>query len=311
MQLKYCYSSTVPEPFRNHKSDSAGVVSSVRNILMFLRPFCIMRIALKVAYLGTDYHGFQVQPNMRTIEGEFLASLKKLDLIRDSHESNYRASGRTDKGVHAIGQVVAFDTCRPELAIPGAINSNISGNCWTWARAEVPDGFDPRRDARFREYLYIIPGGVDGAVLDEASSILNGEHDFFNFITPEKDRGSLSHIYDINFQYERDFLIMQIKASHFLWHMVRKIATAIGLIGRGSRDIPWLIQMLNPEKFKEALEPAPAYGLIMKKVEYSGIDWKEDAYARKRALRVIREEFLKYNVMSGMLKEFDKSMKGE
>src|SRR5665811_1274488 len=147
-----------------------------------------MRIALKVGYIGTNYHGFQIQPDVSTIEAGLFASLAKLNIINSPHEANYIASGRTDKGVHAIGQVIAFDTERPELAIPGPINSNLPGTIWAWARAQVPDDFDPRRNAKHREYMYIMPGKLDVSLLESASRLIKGEHDFLNFITPEKER---------------------------------------------------------------------------------------------------------------------------
>lgn len=267
-----------------------------------------MRIALKVGYIGTNYHGFQKQPDVRTIEGELFASLMKLEIIKNPHEANYIASGRTDKGVHALGQVIAFDTHRPDLAIPGAINSNLSRQIWTWARAPVPDDFDPRRHAKYREYLYIMPGKLDHSLLGGASVILKGEHDFFNFITPEKERSSLSKIYDMKIQIEEEFTIIDISADHFLWHMVRKIATALKMIGNGIRDISWLKKMLLPSEFHEALEPAPAYGLILKNVEYADINWKEDCYSKKMTSKTLGDEFLWHSVMAQILKELDKKM---
>lgn len=267
-----------------------------------------MRIALKVGYIGTNYHGFQKQPDVRTIEGELFASLFKLDLIHDPHDANYIASGRTDKGVHALGQVIAFDTPIPELAIPGAINSNLPRTIWTWARANVPDDFDPRRDAKYREYMYIIPEKLDISLLNSASGLIEGRHDFSNFITPEKERSSSTIVYDLKIRTVGEFTIMEIRADHFLWHMVRKIATALKMIGNGKRDGSWLEKMLAPCEFHEALEPAPANGLILKNVGYTDIDWKEDSYARKKVSQNLEEEFLWHSVMAQILKELRKNM---
>ncbi|MCX9082882.1 MAG: tRNA pseudouridine(38-40) synthase TruA [Candidatus Methanoperedens sp.] len=267
-----------------------------------------MRIALKVGYIGTNYHGFQTQPDVRTIEGELFASLFKLDIITNPHEANYIASGRTDKGVHALGQVIAFDTKRPELAIPGAINSNLPRTIWTWARALVTDDFDPRRFAKYREYMYIIPEKLDTSILNSASGLIEGRHDFSNFITPEKERSSSTIVYDLNIRILGEFTIIEIRASHFLWHMVRKIAAALKLIGNGKRDIQWLEKMLSPCEFHEALEPAAAHGLILKNVGYTDIDWKEDVYARKKVSQNLEDEFLWHSVMAQTLKELRKNM---
>lgn len=267
-----------------------------------------MRIALKVGYIGTNYHGFQIQPDVRTIEGELFASLSRLDVIRNPHEANYIASGRTDKGVHAIGQVIAFDTDRPELAIPGAINSNLDPAIWTWARAQVPDDFDPRRDARSRQYLYIMPQKLDIYLLEIASGLLIGEHDFSNFITPEKERSPLTEILYLKVRINGEFTIIDISADHFLWHMVRKIAAALKLIGSRKKDLEWLKKMLLPGEFHEALEPAPAHGLILKNVECDDISWKDDSYAKKRALKALEGEFLWHNVMARIFCELRENM---
>lgn len=267
-----------------------------------------MRIALKVAYIGTDYHGFQVQPDVKTVEGELFKALAELDIISNPHEANFIAAGRTDKGVHALGQVIAFDTDNHAVAIPRAINSKLPSTIWTWAWAHVLSDFEPRRDALYREYRYIMGGKYNISLLRNASRILKGMHDFSNFAAPEKERNSMCKVEKIEMRVEREFTIMDIRADHFLWHMVRKIATAMKMVGRGARDVSWLEQMLNPDEFTEGLEPAPAYGLILKNVEYENITWNVDAYARKVISDNLEEQFLWHGVMAEMLKELKESM---
>jgi tRNA pseudouridine38-40 synthase len=266
-----------------------------------------MRIALKVAYIGTDYHGFQVQPDVNTIEGELLKAFEELNIINTRHEANYIAAGRTDKGVHGLGQVIAFDTDNPEVAHPRAINSRLPATIWTWARAQVPSGFDPRRDAQSREYRYIMCGKYSISSLRNASRLLKGTHDFSNFATPDKQRTSKCKIEKIKIRVERDFTIMDIRANYFLWHMVRKIATAMKIIGSGAKDISWLEQMLTPSEFTEGLEPAPAYGLILKNVEYENVVWIEDTYTKKIISERLEEQFLWHGVMAEILKELKES----
>lgn len=265
-----------------------------------------MRIALKIAYIGTDYHGFQVQSDVKTIEGEIFRSLRELNIINNPHEASYIAAGRTDRGVHALGQMIAFDTANPDVAIPRAINSRLR-NIWTWARAEVPSGFDPRRHAKYREYRYIMVGKYKLSLLRKASRLIKGTHDFSNFTTPYKQRNSICTIEKMDIHTKRELVIIDIRANYFLWHMVRKIATAMKMIGSGTKDMPWLEKMLNLE-FDEALPPAPAYGLVLRNVEYENITWDEDAYAKKTISENIEEQFLMHNVMSEMLREFKESM---
>lgn len=262
-----------------------------------------MRIAFKVAYIGTDYHGFQEQPGMRTIEGELLRALRELDIINNRHEANYISAGRTDKGVHALGQVIAFDTDNPDMALPKIINSKLPSTIWIWARATVPEEFDPRKHALFREYRYIMYGKYNISLLRNASRMLQGVHDFANFVTLDKQRTTVCNIEKIDMRVEREFTIMDIRAGYFLWHMVRKIATALKMVGSGARDLAWLEQMLDPSEFKEHLEPAPACGLIFKKVSYQNIEWNEDIYACKTIKDDLDDLFLWYGVMAEVVKE--------
>ncbi|MDL5502102.1 MAG: tRNA pseudouridine(38-40) synthase TruA, partial [Candidatus Methanoperedens sp.] len=113
------------------------------------------------------------------------------------------------------------------LAIPAAINNYLPRTIWTWAKAQVPDGFDPRRHAKSRKYMYIMPGKLDISLIKSALGLIEGKHDFSNFITPEKERNSSTSVYSLNIRIVGEFTIMDISADHFLWHMVRKIATAL------------------------------------------------------------------------------------
>jgi len=267
-----------------------------------------MRIALKIAYIGTDHHGFQVQPNVKTIEGELFRALRELNIINDPHEAKYIAAGRTDRGVHAIGQVVAFNTEKPNIAVPSAINSRLDGTVWVLAKAEVFPGFDPRRFAEYREYRYIMFGRFDISTLKEALQLLTGKHDFYNFVTHENERSTICTITKIDVLEAGEFTIIDIRADYFLWHMVRKIATAMKKVGTGERDISWLEKMLNPSEFKEGLQPAPSYGLIFKNVEYGNIIWKEDEYTKRHISKTLEGMFLKHAVMAQLLREFKDGM---
>ncbi len=267
-----------------------------------------MRIALKFAYIGTDYHGFQIQPDVNTIEGEIFRALKELNIINNPHEANYAAAGRTDCGVHALGQVIAFDTGNPDIVLPRAVNSRLPPVIWAWASCRVPDDFNPRYDALSREYRYILCGQYNISILRNASRLLKGEHDFSNFSTPYEGRDTTIFVKSVNVRMEREFMILDIQADHFVWHMVRKIATALKLVGSGARDLPWLEQMLSPGEYTEGLEPAPANGLVFKDVEYRNMLWSEDAYAKKTIIEKLDKEFLWHGVMAEMLRELKESL---
>ena len=106
------------------------------------------RIALKLAYIGDRYHGFQIQQNAHAIESEIFASLEKNNIVDDIKEARYSGAARTDRGVHASGQVIAFDTSTGfGDPLPRIINRDLPDDIWVWAHAVVPSGFDARRDA--------------------------------------------------------------------------------------------------------------------------------------------------------------------
>jgi len=268
-----------------------------------------MRIALKIAYIGTDYHGFQVQSNAKTIEGDLFRALCEMNIINDPLEAKYIASGRTDRGVHALSQVIAFNTEKPNIAVPSAINSRLDGTIWAWARAEVSPGFDPRRYAKSREYMYIMYGRFDLSIIKEASQQLIGKHDFINFSKNDNERRTICTIKKIDVHEAGEFTIIDITADYFFWHMVRKIATALKMVGTGERDTSWFKKMLDPSQFGEGLQPAPAYGLIFKNVEYDNITWKEDKYTKRIISKSLDEMFLKHSVMAQLISEFKDGMK--
>ncbi|ETA67889.1 pseudouridylate synthase I [Methanolobus tindarius DSM 2278] len=262
-----------------------------------------MRVALKIAYVGTGYHGSQVQPDVATIEGELFNALTQLEIIEDPKTARFSSSGRTDAGVHAREQVVAFDTDKPNLAIPRVINSKLPNSIWAWAHAEVPDDFDPRRWAISRKYRYIMSGEqYDIAKIRAASKLLVGEHDFANFCTKEGDKSTIRNVEKIDVRVSGTLTKIDIQANSFLWNMVRKIVTALTMVGSEVRDEEWLMQMLEPESYEEGLESSAAYGLTLMEVEYpEPIDWCEDAYAIRRATDNVHDYLVRHRVMAEVM----------
>lgn len=259
-----------------------------------------MRIALKLAYIGSDYHGSQVQPDVDTVEGQLFRALESLGIISDPHSANYASAGRTDARVHAAGQVVAFDTEAPNLAIPRVINSKLPESIWAWAHAEVPDDFDPRRNAKTRSYRYIMSGeNIDISKIRAASRYFTGTHDFLNFCTNDGDRNTVRTVNRIDIRISGPLVKIDIDADGFLWNMVRKIVTALRMVGSGVRDIEWVKQMLDPAIYEEGIEPARAYGLTLMNVDYpTSIEWCVDSYSLRRAHENIQEKQVYYRIMS-------------
>lgn len=235
-----------------------------------------MRIAYKLAYTGHYFSGFQYQPDEVTVEGEIFKALEDMGI--DAKEASFNSAGRTDTGVHAFGQVVAFnaDTCIQ----PRQINSHLSENITFWGFARVGENFNPRI-AKSRTYMYAMPvRGHDMSAMRKAAKLLLGTHDFKNF-TKKFGEGKtcLRTIYNAELRLSGDFLIFEIEGNAFTWNMVRCIATALEAVGSHHRSVEWFEEMLKPEKHKERIEPAPPHGLILKDIKYDGIKFEVDDYA--------------------------------
>ncbi len=270
-----------------------------------------MRAALKVAYIGTEYHGFQIQPEERTVEGELIRALEETKLIKDRKSARYNAAGRTDAGVHATGQVIAFDTDNPGLTTPRTINTHLPDDIWVWARAEVSNGFDARRSAVSREYRYILYSpGKDISKLRRASKILIGLNDFANFTVKEsRDMNTKRVIEKIETRVEGSFIIIDITADSFTRGMVRKIVTALSNVADGFKSEDWLNDVLEPEDFEDEIEMAPPYGLILRNISYDSAVFVEDHYAIKRASDRFQDLFLWCSVMSRAIGDMRNSMR--
>ncbi|HJH31582.1 MAG TPA: tRNA pseudouridine(38-40) synthase TruA [Methanosarcinaceae archaeon] len=262
-----------------------------------------MRVALKLAYIGTNYHGSQIQPDVVTIEGKMCEALGELGIIKDHKQANFTSAGRTDAGVHALEQVVAFNTDKPDLAIPRVINSKLPDSIWAWAHAHVPDNFNPRWNAVKRSYRYIMSGEqYDISKIRSASKLLIGTHDFANFCTADGDKSTVRTVKRIDIRVSGPLTRIDVQANSFLWNMVRKVVTALMMVGSDVRDMEWLEQMLDPESYEEGIEPASAYGLTLMQVDYPQlIRWIEDGYTIRRAHEHIHEHLIRHRVMAEVL----------
>jgi tRNA pseudouridine38-40 synthase len=268
------------------------------------------KVALRLAYVGTHYAGFQAQPGRRTVQAAVVEALRRARLIEEIDEVHFTASGRTDKGVHAIDAVVAFETEVSASAIPRRINSQLPKDIWTWARADVPMRFDARRDAVLREYQYILcDGQYDVHAMRQASDLLHGIHDFRNF-SLEKRRSAVRKVFSSHVRVSDDFIVIEVAADSFVWNMMRKLVTALTLVGNGQRSVAWFGTMLGPKEHTEGIRAAPASGLILTRVEYAGIEFIEDEYAKKRAYKHIQEALLQNSVMMQIFKRFNEQMAG-
>ncbi|MEE9224408.1 MAG: tRNA pseudouridine(38-40) synthase TruA, partial [Thermoplasmata archaeon] len=172
-----------------------------------------MRVALKFGYDGSRFWGYQRQPDVRTVEGDIIAAMKKTQMILGVEENHFRGSSRTDRGASAIGNVVALNTDFKKGEMLKALNSNLR-DIYFWGIAEVDETFNPRH-ARQRWYRYHLDRDLDLDMLKEASGIFIGEHDFKSFCKKE-DKSTVRTVDSIALTKREDFTYFDINAESFL-----------------------------------------------------------------------------------------------
>lgn len=241
------------------------------------------RVKLTVAYDGTNYHGWQVQPNGITIESELNRCLT--DLLGENVE--VIGASRTDSGVHALGNIAVFDTCSriPAEKISYALNMRLPEDIRVMKSEEVDLSFHPRRIASRKTYEYRIFRGTfplptrrlytyfsyqdfDVERMRQAASYLEGEHDFKSFCqTGSQAESTVRTIYRLEVEEEGAELVIRVCGSGFLYNMVRIIAGTLMEVGCGKRspeDMPAVLSAVN----RSAAGPtAPAKGLTLVKYE--------------------------------------------
>jgi tRNA pseudouridine38-40 synthase len=248
------------------------------------------RVKLVLHYDGRDYHGWQVQPGQRTVQGE-LSSL--LGRLCGGTAPMITAAGRTDQGVHATGQVASalipgrFDP----RELQGALNALAPPDLWVASAERVPDAFHPRYDAVSRTYVYRLgvtpdcsspfvapwcwPLGrlPEDALLEAATRTLPGNHDFGAFAkSGQPERGSACDVQEAEWRDSPDLdgiREFRITADRYLHRMVRYLVGTLVDIGLGVRPIDHMSGLLAGAPGLVSSPPAPAKGLFLTRVDYS------------------------------------------
>ncbi len=241
-----------------------------------------MRYKCIVSYDGTNFHGFQVQPNLRTVEEEIGKALKK---ALDQDIKIYGA-GRTDANVHALNQVFHFDTDieMKENNMKKAINSFLPKDIYIKNVEIVGDDFHARFSAHKKTYRYLIDLGeynplnanyryyykykLDIDKMIEASKVFIGVHDFKSFTKNKVSKDTVREIYEINFLKENDLLIIEMTGNGFLHNMVRIIVAMLIEVGNGRKTKEDLVDIMNNKNRIYAPKTAEANGLYLYKIEY-------------------------------------------
>ncbi|MDH5328230.1 MAG: tRNA pseudouridine(38-40) synthase TruA [Gammaproteobacteria bacterium] len=253
-----------------------------------------MRIALGIEYDGSAYNGWQLQDgdNVTTVQ----ACVEQAVTTVANHPVRVICAGRTDTGVHALSQVVHFETEseRSQRSWVFGCNANLPKNIVvTWARM-VSEDFHARFSAKSRRYLYVILNRpvrptflakrvtweyrpLDEQRMADAAQALVGEHDFNAYrATACQAKSPVRHVYSIEVRRNGEWVTIEIRANAFLHHMVRNIAGVLMTIGAGEQAVAWAEQVLQSRDRSLGGVTSPPCGLYLVDVEY------DDSYGLPR-----------------------------
>jgi tRNA pseudouridine38-40 synthase len=247
----------------------------------------LRRLRFRVAYDGTDFHGWQQQPGLATIQG----ALEEIISLIEGEPVHVAGSGRTDAGVHAQGQVAAVTLANPipPVNFRKAVNRLLPHTIRISDVEEIALDFHPQFDAKRKTYQYRMfrdevcppfvrrfvhhhPYPLNEGVMIQAARLFEGRHDFTAFAaSDERDRESLSKvrtIYSSVLERLADTLVYTVAGSGFLKHMVRNMVGTLVETGRGNLSLTDLQHRLEPGCGIRPGPTAPASGLVLISVEY-------------------------------------------
>jgi len=246
-------------------------------------------IKLILAYDGTDFCGWQVQPAADSIQGALASAIGRIT----GEKVLPQGSGRTDAGVHALAQVATFQTESPVPATNFlvAVNDILPPAIRVLEAREVPADFHPRKSAQAKTYHYRIyreaicppflaryvwhyPYPLDEDAMQKAAPLIAGERDFTSFTAVDPERGSdgnppnVRKVFSSLWRREADEFIYEVRGNGFLHHMVRNLVGTFLLVGKGTRKPEDVITILAAHNRSAAGATAPASGLYLMNVEY-------------------------------------------
>jgi tRNA pseudouridine38-40 synthase len=239
---------------------------------------------LTLAYDGSNYSGWQIQPGRVTLQETLESALRRIT----GQEVRVTASGRTDAGVHALGQVVSFrsETHLPPDVLCKALNAELPHDMSVRSVELADDSFHATGSAKRKRYRYLLDDGptrdvfqrryvwhlgqrLDEQAMHRAAQALLGTHDFSSFQTTGSERESaVRTIFDIGVSRAGDRISLEVEADGFLYNMVRTIVGTLVEVGRGRRAEDWVGQVLAASDRKAAGQTAPPQGLVLVHVEY-------------------------------------------
>ena len=243
----------------------------------------IKNFKLTIQYDGTEYSGWQIQKDQKTVQGVLRECVEK---ITSQDNINIIGSGRTDSGVHSLGQVMnmKIDTNMNEINILKSMNSNLPNNIRVIKSKVVDNNFNSRFSATTREYIYQIrnktnpfnykyywqyPYSYSLEILNECADIIMRKNNFYNFCKHSSDIDNYNcDIFNSLWIKENDILKYKVSANRFLHHMVRMLVGTMLEVSRNKLTIKDFINLFNHDADKKNILTAPSKGLYLLKVSY-------------------------------------------
>jgi len=244
------------------------------------------RIKCIIAYEGTLFNGYQVQPNQRTVQTDIETVLSRM---HKGKQIRIHASGRTDTGVHAVGQVIHFDSeynLEPDQW-KKALNAQLPKDIYIKSVTIEEPTFHSRFDVVQKEYRYVIwneteenifsrnqhyffPYELDLGKMQEALQYLIGTHDFSSFCASNTDiKDKVRTIYEGTITKEEQGIVIKLVGNGFLYNMVRIIVGTLVEVGQGKRDVKSVKIALEARDRSFAGKTSPPHGLFLWKVDYN------------------------------------------
>lgn len=259
----------------------------------------VRTVRATVEYDGAGFQGFQRQRSSRTVQGVLETAVR----AATGDDETVAGAGRTDSGVHALGQVIAFRTQSrlDDGTLLRALNAHLPADVAIRDLATAAPGFDPRRDATVRVYEYRIEQRPVRPVLDRtrawhvgktldlarmrsAAAVMVGSHDFDAF-TAGAQVSTRREVFALEVWREASTILIRIAANAFLYRMVRRIVTTLVRAGRCEIDAADVTALLTPAARSQIRGTAPAHGLTLLRVEYPNV---ESRYNRQRMTQAVR-----------------------